>query len=254
MWLFTAPGSKQKIVHELNPLSRPNSAHSLWTIRILWILKTHYMKETYVQMLCRSINNSKVSLTCINSPNSMGRIQTAYFLCTHITLETSDIRVIWSFVCEGPVFFPEIQVCGFAWFSCLKRILQIYEKIVIVHHIWVQQIVHGPNPLNGPDSAHILWNLWMLINWIPKTHSMAETYVQMLCRSLTISKISPKCTKPPNSMGRIQTAYLLCIRITLETTDLRVICIDFVQLNKWFKRKAGGKPLTWLLPGGLVEW
>ena len=37
------------------------------------------------------------------------------------------------------------------------------------------------------------------------------------------SKIHPKLTKPIDRMGRIRTVYLLCTRITLETTALRVI-------------------------------
>ncbi len=36
------------------------------------------------------------------------------------------------------------------------------------------------------------------------------------------SNIDPKYTKPIDRMGRIWTAYLLCIRITLETAAQRV--------------------------------
>ena len=49
-------------------------------------------------------------------------------------------------------------------------------------------------------------------------------YVQILHSSKNKSKIYQKLTKPIDWMGRIQTAYLLCTRITLETTALRVMC------------------------------
>ena len=47
--------------------------------------------------------------------------------------------------------------------------------------------------------------------------------VQILYRSINNSKIHPKLTKPTDRMGQIQTAYILCTRITLETTALRII-------------------------------
>ena len=46
------------------------------------------------------------------------------------------------------------------------------------------------------------------------------------------SQICLKWAQATASMGRIWTAYLLCTRITLETTALRVIGSDPVQLNK----------------------
>ena len=47
--------------------------------------------------------------------------------------------------------------------------------------------------------------------------------VQILYSSINNSKIHPKLAKPTDRMGRIRTAYLLCTRITLETTALQVI-------------------------------
>ena len=48
-------------------------------------------------------------------------------------------------------------------------------------------------------------------------------YLQILYRSMNNFKIHPTLIKPIDRMGQIQTAYLLCTRITLETTALRVI-------------------------------
>ena len=78
-----------------------------------------------------------------------------------------------------------------------------------------------------PFDYSVLCSYFMKINdiltkWILKTYSMLEKCVQIMYSSINNSKIHPKCTKPPNSMGRIRTASLLCTRITLETTALRV--------------------------------
>ncbi len=54
-----------------------------------------------------------------------------------------------------------------------------------------------------------------------KTYSMWEKCVQILYSSINNSKIDSKYAKPTDSMGQIWTAYLLCARITLETTGLR---------------------------------
>ena len=48
-------------------------------------------------------------------------------------------------------------------------------------------------------------------------------YVQIMYSSINNSKIYLKLAKPIDSMGQIWTAYLLCTRITLETTALRVM-------------------------------
>ncbi len=50
-----------------------------------------------------------------------------------------------------------------------------------------------------------------------------KKYVQTLHSSINNQKINPKCTKPTDRMGQIWTVYLLCTRITLETTALRII-------------------------------
>ena len=53
---------------------------------------------------------------------------------------------------------------------------------------------------------------------------------KILYRSTNNSKICPKLPKPTDRMGRIWTAYLLCTRITLETTALRVMWEKCVQI------------------------
>ena len=94
---------------------------TLWTDRIhrifhekLWYLNQLQAQDAlYGEMLYRSINNSKIFSTCTKLPNFMGRIQTAYVLCTRITLETTELRVIWSCVREGPMFFQRYR-CVFS--------------------------------------------------------------------------------------------------------------------------------------------
>ena len=69
------------------------------------------------------------------------------------------------------------------------------------------------------------------------------------------SQIYQKLAKPIDRMGRIRTIYLHCTRTTLETAALRVT-LDISATSSWFwrsSRKTGGKPSTWLPPGGLVE-
>ena len=51
---------------------------------------------------------------------------------------------------------------------------------------------------------------------------MYDKCVQIVYIIINNSKIHPKLIKPIDWMGRIQTAYLLGTRITLETTALRV--------------------------------
>ena len=48
-----------------------------------------------VQILYCSTNNSKIHLKWAQATDSMGRIQTAYLLCTRITLETTALRVTY---------------------------------------------------------------------------------------------------------------------------------------------------------------
>ena len=100
------------------------------------------------------------------------------------------------------------------------------------------------HPWAKPFDCFVLGSYFMKINniwtkWIVKTYSMWEKYLHILYHSINKSKIYPKCTKPPNSIGRIRTAYLLCIRNTLETAALRIIwsfsregpmCVPEVQI------------------------
>ena len=61
-------------------------------------------------------------------------------------------------------------------------------------------------------------------------YSMWEKCVQILYSSINNSKICPKWAQTMDSIGRIRTAYLLCTRITLETTALQV------SLTTWILR------------------
>ena len=83
-------------------------------------------------------------------------------------------------------------------------------------------------------------NYDILTKRILKTHSVKDKCVQILYSSIPNSKIHPKCTKPIDWMGWIQTACLLCIRITLEITALRVMCIDGVE--HWQLKTARFEP------------
>ena len=119
--------------------------------------------------------------------------------------------------------FPEVQECFRVFLRSQEGFSNLW-KIVIFHHVWVQK----NRPWTKPFDCSVLGSYFMKINdiltkWILKTCSMWEKCVQILYSSINKSKIHQKCTKPPNSMGRIRTAYLLCTRITLETTALRVI-------------------------------
>ena len=58
---------------------------------------------------------------------------------------------------------PEVQVCVFEWFSSSKRVFQIHGKSWFFTTYGSKKIVHGPNPLNGPYSAPILWKI--MICW-----------------------------------------------------------------------------------------
>ncbi len=124
-----------------------------------WMLKTYSMWEKCVQIMYSSINKSKICIKWAQATDSMGRIRTAYFLCTRITLETTALRVAWSFAREGPVFFPDVQVCGFECFSDYRGFFQIHEKSWFFTTYGSKKIAHEPNPLTAPYSAHILWKL-----------------------------------------------------------------------------------------------
>ena len=63
----------------------------------------------------------------------------------------------------------------------------------------------------------------------PQDAFHVEPCVQIMYSSINKSKICPKWAQATDSMGQIRTAYLLCTRITLETTALRVI-LDYSKL------------------------
>ena len=144
----------------------------IYDILTKWILKTYSMQEKYVQILYSSINNSKICSKLTKPIDWMGRIRTAYILCTHITLETTALRVKAS-LAKDRCFSRSPGVC-FRVFLRFQEGFSNFWKIVIFHHVWVQKIVHEPNPLNGPYSAHILWKC--MIFW-PN-----ESSRRILCR------------------------------------------------------------------------
>ena len=119
--------------------------------------------------------------------------------------------------------FPEVQVCVSEGFWGLRRVFQISENHDLSSRMG-QKIVHALNPLTAPYSAPILWKL--MIFW-PNESSRRilcrKKCVQIMYSSINNSKIHPNLTKPTDRMGWIWTAYLLCIRSTLETTVLRSI-------------------------------
>ena len=47
-----------------------------------------------VQIMYSSINNSKICAKCVQAMDCMGRIWTAYLICTRITLETTALRIM----------------------------------------------------------------------------------------------------------------------------------------------------------------
>ncbi len=58
--------------------------------------------------------------------DSMGRIRTAYLLCTRITQETTALRVTSSEAREGPVFFQRSR----GVFSSVSEVLGGFFKFV----------------------------------------------------------------------------------------------------------------------------
>ena len=150
----------------------------------------------------------------------MGQIRTAYLLCTRITLETTTLRVIWKRSSRMSSICTDVQVCVSECFRNYRVVFRIYGK---------SRFCTNLRPKNHPWSksfdhtvlcSYFMKHYDILTKWILKTYSMWEKYVQIMYRSINNAKIDLKCTTPPNSMGRIRTAYLLYTRITLETTAL----------------------------------
>ena len=120
------------------------------------------------------------------------------------------------------VFSRGPGVC-FECCSDSKRVFQIHEKHGFSPRMGQTKTVYAPHPVSIPYSAHILWKL--MICWPNESLRYilcGKKYVQIMYRSINKSKICPKWAQAIDSMGWIQTAYLLCTRITLETTALRV--------------------------------
>ena len=85
----------------------------------------------------------------------MGRIQTAYLLCTRITQETTALRVTLSFAREGRVVFQKSRYV-FLMISEVPRGFFRFVKHRNFSPRLGQKNTHGPNPLTAPYSAHIL--------------------------------------------------------------------------------------------------
>ncbi len=126
-----------------------------------WILKTYSMWEKCVQIMYSSINTSKIHPKCAKPTDWMGRIRTAsplhpyysrdYRSTSHIKLRSRRTGVV-----------PEVQVCVFECVSGPRRIFQIHEKSWFFTTSGSKKIVHAPNPLGGPYSAHILWTFMIV--------------------------------------------------------------------------------------------
>ena len=113
----------------------------------------HHVWVQHQSSMCQTLWTAS---TCIKPPNSRGQIQTACLLCTHITSETTDLRVIWSFAREGPVF-SEVQVRVFEWFSGPRVVFKFMKKSWLFTTYGFKTNVYVPNTLNGPYSPHISW-------------------------------------------------------------------------------------------------
>ncbi len=86
--------------------------------------------------------------------------------------------------------------------------------------VWVRfgrHISSAPAVSLEPTAVRIIWPNESLRRILCR-----KNYVQVLYSLTNNSKIHPKLTNPPNRMGRIWTVYLLCTRVTLETTALQV--------------------------------
>ena len=127
-----------------------------------------------------------------------------------------------SFAREGPVFFQRSK-CVFSSVSQVPRGFFKFMK----NHDFSPHLGPKKRSWAKPFERTVLGSYFMKINdiltkWILKTCSMWEKCVQITYRSINNSKIYAKWAQATDSMGRIQAAYLLCTRITLETTALRV--------------------------------
>ena len=151
-------------------LKKSAMRQTLWPLRTrlifyetLWYVDQMNSRDVFyvgkcVQILYNLINNSKIYPKCAQAMDSMGRIRTAYLLCTRITLETTALRVIWKKLAEDRCFSRGPGVC-FWMFLRSQEGFQIYEKSRFFTTYGSKKIVHEQNPLTPPYSAHILWKL-----------------------------------------------------------------------------------------------
>ena len=97
------------------------------------------MWEKCVQSLYSSINNSKIYPKLIKPIDRMGRIRTAYLLCTRITLETTALRVIWELRSRRTGVFQRSRCVFLRGSEVLGGFFKFLE-IMIFHHVWVPNI------------------------------------------------------------------------------------------------------------------
>ena len=143
--------------------------------------------------------------------------------------------------------FPEVQVCVSECFSGPRRVFRFVKNRDFSPRLGPKKSSMSQTFEQTVLGSYFTKIYDILTKWILKTHSMWETCVQILYRSINNSKIDLKYTKPIDWMGRIRTAYLLCTRITLETTALRVMCIDGVTHWRFWAANASHHQYTWLV-------
>ncbi len=110
-WFFTTSGSKKSYMSQNLCLG---STRLIFYENSLYFNQTNprnvFYVEKLVQILHRSINNSKIYLKYTKTTDWMGRIRTVYLLCTRITLETTALRVTWKLRSRRSGVFPMVQV------------------------------------------------------------------------------------------------------------------------------------------------
>ena len=93
-------------------------------------------------------------------------------------------------------------------------------------------------------------NLWYFNQMNPQN----VFHVGKMYSSLNNSKIYPQLTKPLDSMGWIRAAYLLCARITLETTALRGTWSEAREGPVFFQRSGYVFSNVSQAPGGFFKF
>ena len=162
----------------------------------------------------------------------MGQIWTAYLLCTRITLETTVLRVmqekqvqiLYSSMDKLKIHLYCTNLPGWVGFDGIYALHLYYPRgYYSMNHIGKICTLHVQLSYKNQPRPLILWSD---LDGISPLHPYYSRDYRATSHN---SKIYPKCAKPIDQMGQIWTAYLLCTRITLETTALRVIIQKFIQ-------------------------